>query len=473
MNRDQQLYLDGVWVAGAAGTITAHDRWSGAPIGSVAVADAAQAAAAVDAAARAQAEGLPVHRRGEILDRLAALVEARAEDLAQLIRAEVGKPITAARTEASRAAGVFRIAAEESRRLPAEVVPLDAVAAGAGTFAFTIAEPRGVVAAITPFNFPLNLVAHKLGPAIAAGNAVVLKPAGYTPLTAGLLVELFAEAGLPAGWLNLVTGPAKEIVDVWQQDPRVAVITFTGSSGVGWSLKAASPRKLHILELGSNTAMVVADDADLDRAAADAVAAGFANSGQACISLQRIYVTAGAAEAFAERLAAAVAAVPAGDPNAPATIVGPLISERDTARVLEWVDAAVERGARLLAGGNEHEGVVQPTLLADAPPDAAVVCQEVFGPVITLTTVPDLESAISAVNASDYALNTSIYTASLATADRYARAVEAGSVLTNMPPSFRADHMPYGGVKDSGQGREGVRYAIEELVRQKLVILKP
>ncbi|RLP75597.1 aldehyde dehydrogenase family protein [Mycetocola tolaasinivorans] len=470
--RDQLLFLDGEWVAGASSR-PVLDRWNGTEIGSVAIAGAGQAGAAVDAAARALDTPLPVPERAAILARTAAGIAARAEEFATLITAETGKPITAARGEVGRAVETLGWAAEEARRLPTETVALDATAAGAGTMAFTLAEPRGIVAAITPFNFPLNLVLHKVAPALAAGCAVVLKPSDKAVLVAGALIEVLTEAGLPAGRVNLVTGSAGTIVDEWIADDRVAVITFTGSSRVGWELKARSPRKLHVLELGSNTAMVVGASADVPRAAADAVTAALSNSGQACVSLQRLYVVRERYDQLVAELQTRFAAAPVGDPYREETLVGPMITPAATDGLHESITRAVTEGARVLVGGEVRAGVLTPTLLADAPDSAAIVCEEAFGPVLSVIAVTDVAEGISRVNASEYGLNTALYTADLAEAMHYARTAEAGSVLINMPPSFRADQMPYGGVKGSGQGTEGVKYAIHELVQHKLVVFKP
>jgi acyl-CoA reductase-like NAD-dependent aldehyde dehydrogenase len=469
---DQRLYIDGEWLAGSTSR-PVFDRWTGEGIGTSAIATAEDARRAVDSAERAMAEGLAIPRRAAILRATADAIASQEESFARAITSETGKPISAARAEVRRAVETLTWSAEEARRLPAEAVALDAVEAGAGTFSFTIAEPRGIAAAITPFNFPVNLVVHKLGPALAAGCAVVLKPSDKAVLVAGMLVDAFASQGLPAGWLNLVTGDAQEVVSEWQSDERVAVVTFTGSSEVGWSLRERSPRKHHVLELGSNTAMVIAADADLDRATDDAVTAAFSNSGQACVSLQRLYVVEDVASQVIDRLTERVRAVRSGDPRDDNTLVGPLITDAAADRIKENVDAAVAAGARLMAGGSAQGSVFEPTLLADVPADAALVCAEVFGPVLSVIVVDDLDHAIASVNDSDYGLNTAIYTSQLATAMDYARRAEAGSVLVNTPPSFRADHMPYGGVKDSGHGVEGVKYAVAELVRQKLIVLRP
>ncbi|MCW2498972.1 MAG: aldehyde dehydrogenase family protein, partial [Frankiales bacterium] len=425
---------------------------------------------AVDAAVAAPA--LPAHERAAVLRRTAGLVLERAEQFAQTIRAEGGKPVTAARTEVARAVDTLQLAAEEARRLTGQSLPMDAVASGEGLLALTLPEPVGVVAAVTPFNFPLNLVAHKVAPAVAAGCPVLLKPSERTPFTAGLLVQAFADAGLPAGLLNLVTGDPAAIVGAWVEDPRTAVLTFTGSSAVGWALKERSPRKRHVLELGSNTAMVVAADADLPAAVEAAAIGAFSNSGQACISLQRVYAEEPVAEQFTELLAAAAAALASGDPGRAETVVGPLVSREATARVLAWVADAIARGGVLRTGGCAVDGVVLPTVLSGVPDDAPVVCQEVFGPVVTVNAVPDVRSAVRRVNSSPYGLNTSIFTRDLDTALGYARSAEAGTVLVNVAPSFRTEHMPYGGVKSSGQGREGVPYAVRALVEDKLVILR-
>ncbi len=448
------------------------DRWTGQRLGDVPAQGAIEAARAVDAAESAMASPFPVHQRSKVLADTAAHIAASAEDFASLIQRETGKPITAARLEVSRAVGTLLASSEEARRLPTEAVPLDAVEAGLGTFAFTIAEPQGIVAAITPFNFPLNLVVHKIGPAIAAGCAVVFKPSDKASLVAVELVKAFEACGLPQGWLDLVTGPPEAIVNAWLADDRVAVVTFTGSSAVGWKIKADSPKKLHILELGATTAMYVHEDAALDRAVADAVTAGYGNSGQACVSLQRLYVHSSIAEEFTSRLVSAVAGLAAGDPSEAATVVGPLITTAANERVVNWIDAAVSDGAHLLVGGRERGGVVTPAVLTHVSEDSPLIRDEVFGPVISVIEVDGLESAIAAVNSSDFGLNASIHTKDLAAAMAFGSRVSAGSVLVNMPPSFRADHMPYGGVKLSGQGREGVKYAVEELVHKKLIVLK-
>lgn len=466
----QQLFIDGQWVDGID-EFEVHDPYDGKLVARVAIASPEQAAYAVDAARRAMSTGWPAADRAELLLAASRRVMERAEEFAEQLRAEAGKPITAARGEVARAATTLRIAAEEARRLPSETVQFDELSPGVTPIGFTIPQPYGVVAAITPFNFPLNLVLHKVAPALAAGCAVVLKPSERTPLSAGLLAETLVEVGLPAGWLNVVTGRPAEIVPAWNSHPDVAVVTFTGSAEVGWQLKADSPRKRHVLELGSNTAMVVAADAELDRAVDAVVTGGYTFSGQACVSVQRVYVAEAVAEEFTGRLAEVVAKLPVGDTRDPATVVGPVVSQQARDRVVAWIEEAVAGGARLVTGGTLEGNCLRPTVLADVPADARVVCEEVFGPVVSIRTVSTVEEGITEVNSARYGLNTALFTNDLSAALTFATSAEAGSVLINITPSFRADHMPYGGVKDSGQGREGVKYAIAELLDQRLVVL--
>lgn len=470
--REQQLFLNGRWVDGVD-TFEVRDPYDSTLVGTAAVASPEQASEAVTAAKAAMTAGWPAGERADLLLQASRLIAERSEDFAQLLRAEAGKPIAAARVEVTRAITTIRVASEEARRLPSETVQFEELAPGVTPIGFTLPHPFGVVAAITPFNFPLNLVMHKVAPALAAGCAVVLKPSERTPLTAGLLAETLAEAGLPDGWLNIVTGRPEQIVPAWNDHPDVAVITFTGSAAVGWELKASSPRKRHILELGSNTAMVVAADADLQRAVNAVVTGGYTFSGQACVSVQRVYVAEPVAEEFTAMLAEAVEKLPVGDTKDPATVVGPVISEQARERVQTWIDEAVDQGATLVTGGTLEGSCLRPTVLADVPATARVVCEEVFGPVASIRTVASVAEGIAEVNSARYGLNTAIFTSDLAAALTFAQEAEAGSVLVNITPAFRADHMPYGGVKDSGQGREGVKYAIAELLDQRLVVLAP
>jgi acyl-CoA reductase-like NAD-dependent aldehyde dehydrogenase len=350
-------------------------------------------------------------------------------------------------------------------------VPMDAAQAGEGKLAFTLRRPIGIVAAISPFNFPLNLVAHKLAPALAAGCAVVLKPAGQTPLSALLLAELMDEAGLPPGWLNVVVGPSSEIGDVLIDDERVKAVTFTGSSGVGWSLRERAPRKRVNLELGNATPLIVAADADLDAAAAATAANGFSFAGQSCISIQRVYVERPAYDGFVERLLPGVAELRVGDPADEDTDVGPVIDQDAKERILAWVEEARSAGAELLAGGEEQNGLIRPTVIAGADRELKVSCEEVFGPVVTVNPVDSLDEAIELANGTRYGLQAGIFTTALETALRAARELEFGGVTVNEAPTFRSDQMPYGGVKDSGNTREGPAYAVRELTEEHLVVI--
>jgi acyl-CoA reductase-like NAD-dependent aldehyde dehydrogenase len=332
--------------------------------------------------------------------------------------------------------------------------------------------PIGIVGAISPFNFPLNLVAHKIAPALAAGCAVVLKPASQTPLSGLFLAELETEAGLPPGWLNVVCGPAGEIGDVLVEDERVKLITFTGSGPVGWKLRERAPRKRVNLELGNATPVIVAGDADLDDAATRLAANAFSFAGQSCISVQRIYVERDSYDAFLARFVPRVEALRLGDPGDENTDVGPLIARSERDRVLSWIEAATVRGARVLTGGTLDGELLRPTVIADAPSDAKVSCDEVFGPLCTVTPYDTLDEAIALANGTRFGLQAGVFTSNVKSALRAARGLEFGGVTVNEAPTFRADQMPYGGVKDSGNTREGPAYAIREMTEERLVVLQ-
>jgi len=468
---ERKLFIGGEWIQ-TGDWLEVRSPYDGSLVGRVAKGGAAEARRAVDAAERAMAEPLPAHERAAILDRTARYVEERSEEIARTISAEAGKPMKAARIEAARAQSTFTMAAVEARKLAGDIVPMDASPAGAGKVALTLRLPIGVVGAISPFNFPFNLVAHKVAPALAAGCAVVLKPASQTPLSALLLAELEEEAGLPGGWINVVCGPAGEIGDVLVEDERVALITFTGSAGVGWRLRERAPRKRVNLELGNATPVIVAADADLDDVAARLAANAFSFAGQSCISVQRIYVERPAYDAFLERFLPRVDALVVGDPADDATDVGPLISTTERDRVLEWVEEARSRGARILAGGELDGDLLRPTVVADAPVDVKVACEEVFGPLCTVTAYDTLDEAIALANGTRYGLQAGVFTSDIKAALRAARELDFGGVTVNEAPTFRADQMPYGGVKDSGNTREGPAYAIREMTEERLVVLQ-
>jgi acyl-CoA reductase-like NAD-dependent aldehyde dehydrogenase len=465
-----KLLLDGGWIE-TGDWVEVRSPYSGDVVGRVAKAGADEARRSIDAAAQALASPLPAHERAAILDRVADLLRERHEDMAQTICAEAGKPIRTARVEASRAVSTYTFAAVEARKLAGDVVPMGASEAGAGKVAFTLRRPIGIVGAISPFNFPCNLVAHKLAPALAAGCPVVLKPASQTPMSALLLAELEHEAGLPAGWLNVVVGPSGEIGDVLVEDERVRMITFTGSSGVGWGIAERAAKKRVRLELGNSTPVIVSADADLDLAASRLAANAFSFAGQSCISVQRIYVERPALDGFLARFLPKVAALVVGDPADEATDVGPVIDEDSRTRIAVWVEEAQAAGAELLAGTTDLNPL-GPIVLAEAPETAHVVCDEVFGPVCVVNAVDSVADAYERANATEYGLQAGIFTGSITTALAAAEALEFGGVTVNEAPTFRADQMPYGGVKGSGNTKEGPAYTIREMTEERLVVLQ-
>ena len=467
---ERKLLIDGEWVE-TGEWIDVRSPYSGAVVGRVAKGGAEEARRAVDAAARALENPLPAHKRAEILVKVAGLIGRRHEEVARTISDEAGKPIKTARVEASRAMSTYTFAAVEARKLAGEMIPMESAQAGEGKLGFTLRKPIGVVGAISPFNFPCNLVAHKVAPALAAGCPVVLKPASQTPLSALLLAELELEAGLPAGWLNVLVGPASQIGDVLVEDERVRLITFTGSSGVGWGLQERAPRKRVKLELGNSTPAIVAADADVEAAATKLAANAFAFAGQSCISVQRIYVERPVYDAFVEAFVPKVEALKVGDPSDDETDVGPVIDEDARTRILEWIEEAKSAGAKVLAGGVEGD-LIRPTALAEVSDDQKVSCEEVFGPVAIVNPVDSIDEAIARANGTRFGLQAGIFTASIDTALRAADGLEFGGVTVNEAPTFRSDQMPYGGVKDSGNTREGPAYAVRELTEDRLVVIQ-
>lgn len=468
---ERKLLVAGEWVETGA-WIDVLSPYDGSLVGRVPRAGAAETRKALDAAERAMAEPLAAFERAATLDRIASSIHERADEIAHTISAEAGKPMKAARVEAARAVSTFTMAAVEARKLAGEVVPMDASAAGTGKLAFTLRVPIGIVGAISPFNFPFNLVAHKLAPALAAGCAVVLKPASATPLSALLLAEIEADAGLPAGWLNVVCGPSGEIGDVLVEDERVKLITFTGSAPVGWGIRERAARKRVNLELGNATPVIVAADADLDDVSTRLAANAFSFAGQSCISVQRIYVERSAYEAFVDRFLPKVDALIVGDPADDSTDVGPVITPAERERILSWIDEARAGGAEILAGGTLAGDHLRPTVIASAAPDAKVSCQEIFGPVCTVTPYDSLDEAIALANGTPFGLQAGIFTRDVKAALRAAAELEFGGVTVNEAPTFRADQMPYGGVKDSGNTREGPAYAIREMTEERIVVLQ-
>ena len=449
--------------------------YDGSTVGRVAQGDSALVDAAIAAAHEAfETAEFPQYERAAVLDRAAELVKGQVEDLAQTIAAEAGKPIKTATVEAERCVDTLTFSATEARKLTGGTVPMEASPAGKGKLGVMLRVPYGVVGAISPFNFPLNLVAHKLGPAIAAGNSIVLKPAGQTPISALKLAEILMEAGLPKGWLSVIPGPGSEVGNAIVESELTKAITFTGSAPVGWGIRSKVPHKKVNLELGSNAPLIVDEDGDWEAAADKAQVHAFSHAGQSCISIQRILVHEKVAEEFKNRLGKRVAGLNVGDPMDPETDVGPLITPGDRDRVKEWIDEAVSSGAELLAGGElvDEGRCLAPTLLAHPSKESKVWCEEIFGPVATIDTFTDFDEALSLANDSKFGLQAGVFTRDIAKGLKAARTLEFGGVLINEVPTFRADQMPYGGVKDSGNTREGPAFAVYELTEERFVTLQ-
>jgi len=460
----------GVWCSPQR-TLEIRDPYRGEVVGTAPVSSLAELDAALAAAveSRARAAAMPGYERAALLRRAAALIDRDVTALAELLTRETGKAIKDADAEIRRSLETVQLAAEEAIRIEGRHVPLDGSPMGAGKLAVLLRFPVGVVAAITPFNAPFNLAAHKIAPAIAAGNCIVLKPPPQAPLIVHRLVELFVEAGVPAGVLNVVYGGA-DIGAALVADPRVDFITFTGSSRAGAAIKAASGLRRVALELGGNNATIVHDDADLAPAAAACARNAMRLAGQSCISVQSVYVHERVHGEFLRLIEAEVRKLKLGDPLDPATDVGTLIDEGAARRVERWVQEAAEQGARTLTGGRRHGAAFEPTLLADVRPSMKVVCEEVFGPVANVISYQSIEAAFAAANAGPYGLQAGIFTRSNEVTFRAIRALRVGGVIVNGTSTWRTDQLAYGGVKASGAGREGPRYAIEDMTEQRLVV---
>ena len=433
-------------------------------------AGASEIETAIAAAAEAfeETRKLPSWNRAEVLEAISAGIRERRDDFIRTIALEAGKPLKAAQVEVDRATFTFKVAAEEAKRIYGEVVPLDWLPGNEGRLGYVRRVPLGPVAGITPFNFPLNLVAHKVAPALAAGNPIVIRPSSQTPVAALKLGELVAETGWPAGAFSVVpsrTEAAKPLVE----DDRIRMLSFTGSPAVGWSLKSEAGRKRVTLELGGNGAVIVHRDADVAYAAERVAWGGFVQAGQSCIAVQRVYVHSDVYEAFTEEFLARVHELNVGDPLDEATDVGPLIDEGAAERVTAWVDEAVRGGAKVLAGGGHDGRVWEPTVLTALTDDMRVACQEVFAPIVGVWEYSDVREAIRAVGLGDYGLQAGVFTNDLELVETMFADVDVGGIMVNEVPTFRVDHMPYGGVNQSGLGREGLRYAIEEMTELKLL----
>ncbi len=450
------------------------DKASGAPFARVALADRAAIEAGIAAAAAAVGpmRALHGHARRGILEQCVRRFEARQDELAEQLCAEAGKPITDARGEVVRLIDTFRIAAHEAPRFGAgEVLPLDVTPRADAYTGMWKRVPVGACSFITPFNFPLNLVAHKVAPAIAAGCPFVLKPASATPVGALMIGEVLAEAGLPEGAFSIL--PAhRDGADLFTTDPRLALLSFTGSAEVGWDLKARAGKKKVVLELGGNAACIVDEGTDLDDAVARLIFGAFYQSGQSCISVQRILAHRSLYEPLRARLVDATRALRSGDPRDPQTRIGPMISEKEAIRLERWIHEAVRSGGRLLCGGTRRGAWLEATLLEDVPASQPVVCEEAFGPVAVLSAFDDFEGALDTVNEGRFGLQAGVFTRDLDRAHRAWDRLEVGGVVIGDVPSFRVDHMPYGGVKDSGLGREGVRFAMEDMSEVRMLAIR-
>ncbi|WP_314176967.1 aldehyde dehydrogenase family protein [Streptomyces winkii] len=469
------------WLAGREDTgddtLDVTSPWDGRHVGSVSLPSAAQVEEAVAAAAAVADEfaATPAHVRAAALDHVTARVRERAEEIATLISAENGKPMKWARGEVGRCVSVFRWAADEARRFNGgEAQRLDSDAGGTGRLAYTRRFPYGPVLGIAPFNFPLNLCAHKVAPALAVGTPIILKPAPATPLSGLLIGELLAETDLPAGSWSVLPVPNDRMPDL-VQDERLPIISFTGSAPVGWSILDSAPRKRVTLELGGNGAAIVLGDfsseEDLDWAAQRIATFSNYQAGQSCISVQRVIADASVYDRLVPRIVTAIEALNTGDPSDPATDVGPLVSEDAAKRVESWVEEAVSRGAKLLTGGEREGATYAPTVLENVAEDTQIGCEEVFGPVMSLTKVDSEEEAFAAANSSKYGLQAGLFTHDIQAAFRAHRALEMGGVIVGDVPSYRADQMPYGGAKQSGVGREGVRFAMEDYTYERVMVL--
>ncbi len=463
------LLIDGQWTAGAGPRVSVLDKYKLQPCATITTADAAQVQGAVDVAHAAFRAGAPVaYERGAILDRAAQLLEARAPEFVRTMQQEAGFTQSDAMGEVRRCAQTLKLSAEEARRLAGDVIPLAGAPGAAGRMGFTLRVPLGVVAAITPFNSPLNTVTHKVAPAFAAGNAVILKPSTHTPMTACLLAEVLLEAGMPKGFLSVLHGSA-EVVGLLQADERVRFFAFTGSTEVGRKIQQAAGLRRTQMELGSIACTIVCDDAKLDAALPKIVNAGYRKAGQVCTSVQLLLVHESLQVEVEQRLAGMVQALSYGDPQDPKTFVGPVISEDAAVRIEAWIDEAVAKGAKRLAGGARQGAVVPPTLLTHISNTMRVGCNEIFGPVVCIVPFKTLAEAIARVNATPFGLATGLFTNRLGDALAAAQQLEVGGVHINETSSSRVDLMPYGGSKDSGFGREGPHYAVHEMTEERIV----
>jgi len=413
---------------------------------------------------------MPLYQRAAILEKVASLLDENLEEAARVIAMEAAKPIRTAREEVKRTIQTYKFAAEEAKQLHGETLPLDAAPGGVNRIGYTVRAPIGVIGAISPFNFPMNLVAHKVGPAIAAGNTIILKPASQTPFSAYYIADLFKAAGLPDGCLNVISGGGRTVGDAIVTDQRVSKITFTGSPAVGIGIRNKSGLKRVTLELGSNAALIIDQGVNIDRIVDRCVLGAFSFQGQVCISLQRVYVHENIYQEFLEKFTKATSTLKIGDPLDEMTDVSALISKGDVGRTVDWIQEAESQGAVIVTGGRAKGNILLPTILANVDDSQKISCQEVFAPIVIVNSFENIDEAINRVNESRYGLQAGIYTNNIQTALLAAEELHVGGVIINDIPTFRVDNMPYGGVKESGIGREGIKYAIEEMTEMKLVV---
>jgi len=472
MPKRYKTLIDGQWVE-TGQVLDVLNKYTGEVIATVPLADVAVTHEAIAAAARAfeTYKKVPIHARSSMLEAVADQLWQRADQLAEIISLETGKALKFSLNEVQRSSETFKSAAEEAKRIHGETVPMDASRFGENRFGYWVREPVGVIGAITPFNFPLNLVAHKVAPALAAGNTVVLKPASTTPLSALKLGELLMAAGLPRGALNIVVGAGAVVGDAMVTHPLCRKITFTGSPAVGEQIIKKAGIKKVTLELGNNSATLIEPDADLAKAVERCVVSAFANAGQVCISLQRIYVHRDCAEAFTTRFMDKVNTLKVGDPLDPACDVGPMIDRQEVQRIDAWVREAVAQGAQVATGGRAEGRIYRPTVLTQVTESMKVMCLETFAPVVSIVVYDDFEAALVRINDSDFGLQAGVYTNDIRKAMQAVNTLEVGGVMINDTPTFRLDHFPYGGNKRSGLSREGVRFAMEDMTTIKMVVI--
>lgn len=464
------LFSGGHWHS-APTTMLVENPYNGKTLGHVACATLSDVECAISSAVRGQREmrRLSSSERAAILHRTADALETRAVQFAEMITAETGKPVRAAAKEVARAVNTLRLSAEEAGRLTGETIAFDSVSGGEARSGYYIYEPVGVVVAITPFNDPLNLVCHKLGPAFAAGNSIILKPAEQAPLVASMLVKLFLSAGLPHEAISLLTGYGRDFGAALVGHDDVAMVSFTGGASVGADIVSASGIKRVGMELGANSPVIVTEDAEIEKAAAACVSGSFWAAGQNCVGVQRIFVHASIYDAFRDLMVDKTKALVVGDPMMPLTDVGPMICRREAERLAEWTEEAIAGGAKLLTGGKAEGNIFLPTILEGVPRNARIACQEVFGPVVSLFSYSDLDEAIAEANAVDYAIHAAIFTQNIRMAHHAARQLQAAGVMINDSTDYRLDAMPFGGAKRGNLGREGVRFAIREMSQTKVV----